>query len=393
MPLSPPDPSASIPPAELSRVIGEIYDCAIDPAGWPVALRSMCRLVGATLGSIALYDPIGRRTRFRIWWGESPDWPEHVRRFDEIYAPLMPFYDAMLKAEIDEPVDTGWMIRTSGVVDFYTSEFYRGWGEPAGLKDVVSTVILKSESQYCAFALHTPIERDLVGPSDRAVAALLGPHVRRAVVISDLLEMRAIEAHASEQALDMLSTPIVLTNAEAQIVRANRAARDMLRAGDPILSDRGRLATHHEVVTASLRASIRQAAENEAAIGTAGLGLPAPFADQRPALAHVLPLASPPVRTRIEPSATAAIFISTAEKALAPSSALAALFELTPAEHRVLDSVLAGRNQTETAAHLGLAESTVKSHLGRIFSKTGVTGQSELGRLAERLAARLALQL
>jgi DNA-binding CsgD family transcriptional regulator len=58
---------------------------------------------------------------------------------------------------------------------------------------------------------------------------------------------------------------------------------------------------------------------------------------------------------------------------------------LTPAETRVLASLLAGRTLAETAVTLDIAPSTAKTHLDNIFSKTGVTRQADLMRLGTGL--------
>ena len=63
---------------------------------------------------------------------------------------------------------------------------------------------------------------------------------------------------------------------------------------------------------------------------------------------------------------------------------MAAAFSLTPAETRLVESLLAGRSLKETAAALGVAMTTAKTHLENIFQKTGVKRQAELVRLAAR---------
>jgi DNA-binding CsgD family transcriptional regulator len=60
---------------------------------------------------------------------------------------------------------------------------------------------------------------------------------------------------------------------------------------------------------------------------------------------------------------------------------MAAAFELTRAETRVLANLLAGRTLVESAATLRIAASTAKTHLDSIFSKTGVSRQADLVRL------------
>ena len=57
-------------------------------------------------------------------------------------------------------------------------------------------------------------------------------------------------------------------------------------------------------------------------------------------------------------------------------------FGLTPAELRVLQSIVDVGGVPETAAALGIAETTVKTHLHRVFAKTGVSRQADLVKLA-----------
>jgi DNA-binding CsgD family transcriptional regulator len=63
------------------------------------------------------------------------------------------------------------------------------------------------------------------------------------------------------------------------------------------------------------------------------------------------------------------------------------VFDLTPAEIRILQRLLAGSVPSEIADELGLALPTVRTHLGRIFAKTGTSRQSDLILLATELAA------
>jgi DNA-binding CsgD family transcriptional regulator len=100
----------------------------------------------------------------------------------------------------------------------------------------------------------------------------------------------------------------------------------------------------------------------------------------------VLPLARGDLRTRLLPQATAAIFITRVEQAAAVDiDAVAATFGLTQAESRVVQRLLLGMTLVEAAAALGIAESTAKTHLSRIFSKTGVARQPDLVALVHRL--------
>ena len=59
------------------------------------------------------------------------------------------------------------------------------------------------------------------------------------------------------------------------------------------------------------------------------------------------------------------------------------LSRLTPREHEVLASVVAGRLNKQIAAELGIAEKTVKVHRARVMAKMGVRSVAELVRIVQ----------
>jgi FixJ family two-component response regulator len=59
------------------------------------------------------------------------------------------------------------------------------------------------------------------------------------------------------------------------------------------------------------------------------------------------------------------------------------LATLTPREREVLEQVISGKLNKQTAAELGTGEKTIKVHRARVMQKMGVTSLAELVRLAE----------
>jgi DNA-binding CsgD family transcriptional regulator len=101
------------------------------------------------------------------------------------------------------------------------------------------------------------------------------------------------------------------------------------------------------------------------------------------------PLTSHSIRARLEPGAVAAVFVNPRVDDAASAQAVARAFGPTPAETRVLTRVLTGSTVAESAADLGIAATTARTHLDRIFAKTGVSRQSELIRLAAQIAPQV----
>ena len=68
---------------------------------------------------------------------------------------------------------------------------------------------------------------------------------------------------------------------------------------------------------------------------------------------------------------------------------LMALYGLTPMETRVLMEIVAGKRRAEAAATLGMSDNTAKTHLDRLYSKTGAHDQAALVGLVRSLAVPL----
>jgi DNA-binding CsgD family transcriptional regulator len=73
-----------------------------------------------------------------------------------------------------------------------------------------------------------------------------------------------------------------------------------------------------------------------------------------------------------------------------PPQAIAEAYRLTAMELRVLLAIVEVGGVPEVAEALGVAESTIKTHLGRIFAKTNLSRQADLVKLVAGFASPLA---
>lgn len=375
-----------VAPEKLSTVIGKIYDSAVDPALWPDALEGACGLIGAVQGTVSVLDFKQQTIRFATEWGTDPYW---MKLLIEKYAPLMPFYRMLHLLDVGEAANTQMMMDKLGDPTVRQGPFFTEWAEPAGYRDVATGIIMRTDSLIGMFTMQTPVTRDLVGPKELAIAELLTPHVRRAVTIGDLLDMKSIATAAFESTLNTLTSAVVLVDAGGRILQANQAAQTMFSASGPILSLRGELATHRAEATNALRSAIARAASNESELGYGGIGVPIRNRNGDSiahSIAHVLPLKSGTLRPGLSLGAVAAVFVTPVlANPPPPFEALAALYDLTPTEARVMIEIASGKNRAATALALGIADSTVKTHLARVFEKTGTAEQSELAKLVASL--------
>ena len=189
------------------------------------------------------------------------------------------------------------------------------------------------------------------------------------------------------ETLDALKCGVVLTNRSGSILHANRAAERMMRHGGPIQGVRGVLQARAAAAARELRSSISLAAEDETSLGKTGLAIRLGGGDEPARYAHVLPLAGGGLRARLDPEAVVAVFVGAAVDEADGAEAMAAAFSFTPTETRLIESLLAGRSLKKSAAALGVAMTTARTHLDNIFQKTGVRRQAELIRLAARVTS------
>jgi DNA-binding NarL/FixJ family response regulator len=83
----------------------------------------------------------------------------------------------------------------------------------------------------------------------------------------------------------------------------------------------------------------------------------------------------------IAPSVAARLLSAFAER---PRVAAAEPKRLTPREHEVLGLIAAGRSNKRIAFELGISEKTVKTHVGHLLAKLGVTDRTQAALLAVR---------
>jgi DNA-binding CsgD family transcriptional regulator/PAS domain-containing protein len=291
--------------------------------------------------------------------------------------------EKMLAFPLDEPV---LLSRVRDRSEIEANRFVREWGVPVGIHDTMALTLTRDDTALGSLGFARHKSKGEIGDPEVETARLLLPHLQRTVAISRLLDIKSLAASTFQSALDAFAVGVVLTDAELGIVHANAAAAAMISAGASIRSERGALSVRPPAVAAALGAAVRQAAENEAALGRRGFGIPAEYGGA-PRVLHVLPLRYGELRPGLIPRAVAAIFVApAASPAPAPVDALAALFDLTAAEARIFEQIAAGRTTVETAEALGVEITTAKTHLAHIFSKTGTRRQADLVALAAALA-------
>lgn len=387
----PTDPSLDLP--ELSEIIGAIYDCAIEPAGWTDVLRRISGLLDAFTSAIYLVDLDAGQARLFSQWGM----PEEAARqwqseFADEVAGLHSRIANRLGPDADEPIVYSQLFDE---IERSATRVDREWAQPLGVCDVVAAVVSTTARRVGFLAANRQESVGLVTSREVAIMRLLAPHVRQAVRIGDLLDMRRLTAGALASTLDALTTGVVIVGANSQILHANASAQRMMRDGGPLRSVDGALRPAGERPGPNFAQSFtRLASSSDRVSKPVHVTLPHhPPTGEAPAIAVVLALDSGEVRSRLAPDALAAVFVTEASGINTRQlDALAASWQLSAAERRLLAPMARGLGVEEAAAEIGISVNTVKSQLQQLFKRFGVSRQADLVALVHRSLPPLALR-
>ena len=367
----------------LSELIGSIYDCAVDPGLWPTTLTGLRQALDFKNAALTLMALPSGAPLLSVIDGVDPPWLDSMLGYSADVVEQWGGAEKLQALPLNEPAVLSWV---NDRANWAANRYFVEWAVPQGIIDVMAIGLSRDTQMLGSIGMGRHASAGAIGEREVDATRLLIPHLQRAVAITRLLELRSLAAQTFKSALDALPTAVVLVDADLRIVDANNVGQALLDSGDLIRSERGRLVATSPTAAAALAPAVRQAGENESEIGRRGFGIPARRADGAPCVLHVLPLQRGALRPGLAPSAAAAIFIApAASPALAPSEALAALFDLTAAEGRVLSLLAAGMTLSAAARELGVRSSTVRTHLLRLFAKTGTHRQTELIRLTSSL--------
>ena len=371
---------------QLSELIGEIYDAALDPSLWSDVLGKAGRFVGGPVAAIFAKSPTALTGT--VYYHSSGKDPVYRKLYFNKYIKFDPFTAAQYFSDVEQPMAVADIMPYQ---EFLETRFYKEWVQPQGMVDAVTAVLDKSVTSAAMFGVFRYQSDGIVDDETRRRMRVIVPHIRRAVLIGRLIDLKAADAASLADILDGLSAGMCLVDAHGRIVHANAACHVILDAGEFLSVNGGRIVASDARIDRALRELFAAAGSGDAAIGIRGIALPLKAQDGSCYVAHVLPLTSGARRLAgIAYAATAALFIcKVATQIRSAPEVIARAYNLTPSELRVLMAIVEVGGVPEVAVVLGVAESTVKTHLGRLFVKTGAGRQADLVKIVAGFATPL----
>lgn len=354
----------------MTELIDRIYECAVVPELWPSVLDELADLIDARGGLLF-------SARKQLCWTAS----ESVHDTFEEY-----FSD-------------GWFDRCSRRVcsmnnskasffveqDFWSEDqlrndpMYRDLFRPHGLGWSTWTGLRMPTGDEIVVSIERTFER---GPIEREHVEelnVLRPHLVRAALVTARLGLQ--RAKGATDALTALGLPALLVDETGRVVEAN----PLIEA----LTDKVKFGIHNRLILADAKAN-ETLTSALAQIETLPSAASRTFAlrdeaGQATTLLHIMPIrrSAHDVLGR----SYALVLLTPIAFDRAPSAELMrTLYDLTPSEARVAQGIAGGKTMEDIAGQGGVALTTVRSQLRRVFEKTGCTRQAEVAALLARLA-------
>ena len=183
----------------VSRLIGFIYDAALDPGLWPSALQQIGEFVGGPAAALYSKDTVRKTGNVFYEFGVEP---RFVQSYFDKYVKFDPFTTTRYFFPVEHVVSMKDIVPHE---EYRQTTFFKEWAKPQGWSDFVSASLEKSTTTYaeCGVFWH---ERDGV-TTDEACSrmSLLIAHIRRAMLIGKVIETHKVEAAALADTLDAIA--------------------------------------------------------------------------------------------------------------------------------------------------------------------------------------------
>jgi DNA-binding CsgD family transcriptional regulator len=367
----------------LSEIIGAIYDCVLAPENWAAVLVDIMAECNFGNAVLTVHNLTSTDMRSVIAVGIDEEWlaaagPDYSQDIAALwggptFVPNVPLEEPVVQSDATP--------RSTWVNNRYFQQFVK----PRGFHDAVAIGLVRDSKTFAVLAFGREERKGNVAESEKEALRLIAPHLRRAVVIGRLLEQQTATAASFTDVVERIAPGVVMVDEAMGIVYANRAGHRLLEQGEVIEARQEKLYLRNEVANKVLAGAVARAASSEKDIEHRSIDIPVRTLDGLPTVVQVLPMQRRQFAHGVAQRATAAIFISNAaDPPRLPSDALALMYDLTPAEARIFEMIVAGKTPAAIASELKVALPTVKTHLSRVFDKTSCNRQADLVAIAAK---------
>ena len=357
--------------ATASGVIEGLYDAGVEPGAMSNALRKLADHVGAHTAMVILTDAAHCGASGFLSSGSDPRLisAETMGR-----APDNPWTRATLRHP------PGTLLLTDRLVpqaELRRSPFFEEVVRPYRIEHGMGGVFHVDGDTSVFLVAHRSARE---GPFEqRAVARFreLIPHLKRSCRLMACMAAARVSQEATLAAFHWLRVAVVVVSRDRHVRFANRSAERAFETGSALTVKGERLVAHGAGKTEELERMVVAAVERR---HPAGATLHC-RKHGRQIEVMVMPMSVAATVPWTAAPAALVMFRNPDERPEGLEALLEQLYRLTPTEARVTRAIVRGQGLKQSAESLGIRLSTARTHLYRVFEKTGTRRQAELVRL------------
>ncbi len=357
------------------ELVGTIYDCVLLPERWPAVLDTIQREVGALSSYLIIHQTDPRAPAMSVLVEHNVD-ARMQRQYQQHYVrrnPLLPH----LASTRDGNIYTCRHLVTQP--EYLRGEFYQEWAAPQGWFDYAGVTMIRQDQASAAIGFTRGGPGNIFDDASLDLLQRLAPHLTRAAKILQMIEREGQSRMDLARLIGATRYGVLIVDSESRVQEANGVAEGLLARREG-LSCKGRVIQAGEA-TSAVQAAVRAACRPN---GNAPAGATVRVhrgPSRRPLVLQIMPLSAPgsvAASLALLPSRAAIFVVDPENVAHGSIEILADTYQLTMAERQVLERLAAGDSPAGISRALDIGMPTVRTHLHRIFDKTGTRRQSEL---------------
>ncbi len=364
-------------PEGLSGLIGDIYECVLQPERWDNTLTRFVATFSPPNWDVAMLMWEGMNTPSVRWVGATGLVAHARQAYETVFAGMNPWSSRSVTIPLGEVADTDALISRE---EFLASDLYKQFLKTWNIELALFVVFDRAAHEQLAIAMPGPDGYDL--RQLRRGLRLIAPHVQRAMRLSHGLVGARLRAAGAEAFLNLGHVAMLALREDLSIVNCN--ARGQALAAERVFSiERGRVVFRDPDVQ-------RQLGELAAGAQPGSLALRLEGADDRSMA--LLAMTMKPQREQALGGWVegASVLLSISQPHPAPlieADRLRAWFNLTATEARLAAALAAGKSLQDYASERGVTIEAARYLLKGAFRKTGAESQAQLVALIKDVPA------
>ncbi|HWD32893.1 helix-turn-helix transcriptional regulator [Pseudomonas sp. GZD-222] len=357
--------------ADYDRLVGDIYDGALDPKPLARTLENLRMAFQANYVTLILRVPDQPDMAVMIIAGD-------IEGEGEVIYMAYPQANRPFDNQPQDVVFTVDDIMTPS--QWEQSSYFKMYCSQQNVYHVMGADISTHEGGLLRFRVTRAKAAPKFSVNDRALCAMFLPHLRRGLNIHNLLDRSESLSDLYAQAISRLSVATLVLDESGSVLRVNPVAQGILASGDGLKLVGGRLEATYPSDNRELQRLIRAAFAQDTVKSADAMSVTRPSGQVNLGLV-VEPIPSLDWADEKGKPAALVYIRDAASKSLASEVVTKQLFNLTKAETALAMELANGLSLEEAAETLNIRRNTARAHLRSIFSKTGVRRQTELVRI------------